>query len=77
MDVRLKGARAFIQALILMTRPCSHHRINSTALLPEFGGMQHGTLLGSLSAVQFWRIIEEMWQVRARQTDCELLASPA
>jgi hypothetical protein len=25
-----------------MTRPCSHHRFNSTALLPEFGGMGAG-----------------------------------
>lgn len=25
-----------------MTRPCSHHRIISTALLPEFGGVGIG-----------------------------------
>jgi hypothetical protein len=54
MDVLLKGAthfqRAFPQALILMTRPCSlsrsnlsaRHRIIRTALLPEFGGMGIG-----------------------------------
>jgi hypothetical protein len=54
MDLRLKGAthfeRAFPQALILMTRPCSlsrsnssaHHRIIRTALLSEFGGMGIG-----------------------------------
>jgi hypothetical protein len=54
MDVRLKGEphfeRAFPQALISMTRPCSlsrlnssaHHRIIRTALLPEFGGMGIG-----------------------------------
>jgi hypothetical protein len=46
MDARFKEQhhfeRAFPQALILMTRPCSHHRINSTALLPEFGGMGVG-----------------------------------
>ena len=48
MDVRLE--RAFPQALILMTRPCSlsrsnssaHHRIIRAALLPEFGGMGIG-----------------------------------
>ncbi len=46
MDVQ----RAFPQALILMTRPYSlsrsnssaHHRIIRTALLPEFGGMGIG-----------------------------------
>ena len=54
MDVRLKEQphfeRAFPQALILTTRPCSlsrsnssaHHRIIRTALLPEFGGMGIG-----------------------------------
>ena len=56
MDVRLKEQphfeRAFPQALILMPRPCSlsrsnssaHHRIIHTALLPEFGGMGIGAV---------------------------------
>jgi hypothetical protein len=54
MDVRLKGAThfesAFLQALILMKRPCSlsrsnssgHQRLIRAALLPEFGGMGIG-----------------------------------
>ena len=47
------------QALILMTRPCSlsrsnssaHHRIIRTALLPEFGGM------GGIGATDFIRLL--------------------
>ena len=54
MDVRLE--RAFPQALILMTRPCSlsrsnssaHHRIIRTALLPEFGG----TVIGATDFIR-------------------------